>query len=322
MDLSTLTLQQLRCVVAVERHRSFREAARACHVSQPALSASIKKVEDALGLLLFDRTRQPIVTTDRGALVVGHARLVLEQIERLSTIAEAKTAPLTGTYRVGVLPSLASTVLPLLLPPFTRRCPNVDLQITEARTDELVRLLRNGSIDGALAVTPLGVPGLVERKIFLEPFVVYLPPGHPLTLTQAIPQSELVEEHVWLLRDGHCFRQQVLHLCDVDRPRPHGAPRIAFDSDSFDTLVRLVDAGVGVTLLPELFANGLPTERRSGQVRRLAKPEPVREVSFVSGREHARRDVGDALMAALENALPDSLRRAKGRRVDPRSNPR
>ncbi|MBX3197405.1 MAG: LysR family transcriptional regulator [Labilithrix sp.] len=307
MDLSALTIQQLRYVVAVDRHRSFREAARACHVSQPALSAQIKKVEDMLSFHLFDRSRQPVATTDRGLLAVEHARTVLEQIEHFAVLGES-CEEVAGAYRLGILPTLASTILPRLLPRFVRAYPKVELEIAEEKTDVLVRRLRDGSLDGGVAITPLDVPGIHERVVCHEALLAYLPPRHPLGAEKRIRQTALVDEHVWLLSEGHCFRAQALHLCSVDRRHAEpDAPSIAFDGGSFDTLINLVDAGLGITIVPELLAASLGAARRAAQVRRFRDPEPKREISLLVAREYLRRGITDALFTTLTEGVPREL---------------
>jgi LysR family hydrogen peroxide-inducible transcriptional activator len=307
MDLSALTIQQLRYIVAVDRHRSFRDAARACHVSQPALSAQIKKVEEMFSFHIFDRSRQPVFTTDRGAIAVAHARSVLDQVEHFAEIAGGREE-VTGPYRLGILPTLASTVLPRLLPRFTRSYPKVELEVVEEKTDILVRRLRDGSLDGAIAITPLDIPGIHERLVCHEAFLAYLPPRHPLTEKEYVRQTALVDEHVWLLSEGHCFRTQALHLCSIDRRRADAStPKVLFDGGSFDTLMNLVDAGLGLTIVPELVALALTPGRRGAQVRRFADPQPLREISVLVAREHLRKAVADALFATLKEGIPREL---------------
>ncbi|MBX3234486.1 MAG: hydrogen peroxide-inducible genes activator [Labilithrix sp.] len=309
MDLSALTIQQLRYIVAVDQHRSFREAARGCHVSQPALSTQIKKVEDMLECMLFDRTRQPVTPTERGRLVIDHARAILEQIDHFAEIAGG-TDEVAGGYRLGILPTLATTILPRLLPRFVRAYPGVALEVFETQTDLLVRRLRDGTLDGGIAVTPLDVPGIQERVVCHEAFLVYLPPRHPLAEKDRLKQASLTDEHVWLLSEGHCFRSQTLHLCSVDRRWLAGdSPNVLFDGGSFDTLMGLVDAGLGITIVPELLAATLPAGRRAAQVRRFSEPEPKREISLLVAREHLRRGIADALLATLLEALPAELQR-------------
>lgn len=302
MDLSNVTLTQLRYLVAVDRHRSFRAAAEHCHVSQPALSMQIGKLEEMLGLTLFDRSRQPVVPTERGAAVVSQARTILRETERLGAMVQ-DTDAIAGRYRLGVLPSLAPTLVPLFLPEFSRRYPDVELIVEEVQTDPMLRRLQDDALDGGIAVTPLGVPGLYERPLFQEPFYVYLGPRHPLRRRARIRQSDLYDEQLWLMPEGHCFRTQVLQLCRADRRAKPGSAGPRCESGSFETLIRLVDAGLGLTILPDLVVRELPARRRRAQVRPFASPVPVRQVSFVHLRAELHRAIVDALVATLGEAL-------------------
>jgi LysR family hydrogen peroxide-inducible transcriptional activator len=316
MNLSALTIQQLRYVVAVDRHRSFREAAAACCVSQPALSTQLKKVEEMFGTTLFDRARQPIVPTERGAQVVAQARIALEHVDRIGVLlGTARGEELSGAYRLGVIPTLAPTMIPLFLQRFVRAHPRVDLSIEEATTDVLLRRLRDGTLDGGLAATPLDVPGIHEQVVCHEAFFVYLPAGHPLADRPSVTQADLIDEHVWLLSEGHCFRTQVLHLCSADRRRDGAEEvRVRFDPGSFEALIHLVDTGLGVTLLPELLIRALPAAQQAAQVRPFAPLSPVREVSFLHAREHAHKEVADALLGILREGVPPALRGRSGER--------
>lgn len=313
MDLSSLTVQQLRYLAAVEHHRSFRDAARACHVTQPALSTQVKRVEEILGLPLFDRTRHPVVPTERGVELVGQARVVLQEIDRIGAIAARAEQP-SGPYRLGMIPSLVTTLVPRLGPRFAQALPGVELRIHECKTDELVRCLREGDLDIGIAAGPLDIPGINERVVCHEEFFVYLSPGHPLADREMIHQADLVGEHIWLLSEGHCFRNQVLHLCSVDRRPSAGKEcRIEFDSDSFEVLIGLVDARLGVTVLPELIVGSLTEERRAAQVRPFAPPAPVREISLLVAREGVHHAAGQAVLRLLRDAIPAELNGPRSR---------
>lgn len=307
MNLSALTIQQLRYLVAVDDHRSFREAATSCHVSQPALSTQLKKAEELLELPVFDRSRRPIVPTDRGARVIAEARIVLEHMDRIGSIAEADPE-LAGSYRLGVIPTLMSSFLPLLLPPFVTAHPHLELTVEETTTETMLRRLREGTLEGGLASTPLEVPTVHEEVVCRERLLVYLPPGHPLANQEEVHQAELVSNHLWLLSEGHCFRTQVLHLCSADCSAG-SQYRVNFDGSSFETLIRLVDAGLGVTVLPELIVRQLPSDVRAERVKRFAAPQPARQIGFVYAREHARAEVTQALALALRDALPPEIER-------------
>lgn len=296
MDLSNVTLTQLRYVAAVDRFRSFRAAAEHCHVSQPALSMQVGRLEELLESTLFDRSRQPVVVTERGAAIVAQARAILREMERLGDTARS-SSEIAGRYRLGVIPSLAPTLVPRFLPAFARAYPKVELIVEETQTEALLSRLQGDSIDGGIAVTPLGVGAVHEHELFKEPLYAYLSPRHPLAKRARVRQSDLVDEQLWLMAEGHCFRTQVLHLCGADLT---GTPRpVRFESGSFETLVRLVDAGQGVTVLPELVVQGLPRAQQQSRVRPFAPPVPVRQVSFIHVREHLHRPIAAALIETL-----------------------
>ncbi|MEA2752153.1 MAG: LysR family transcriptional regulator, hydrogen peroxide-inducible s activator [Myxococcales bacterium] len=307
MDLSALTLTHLRYLVAIDTTRSFRAAADECHVSQPTLSTQLQKVEEIVGARLFDRSRQPVVPTEIGERVAAQARIILRETKRLGEVA--RPGSLGGTFRLGVIPTLASSLVPLLLPRFAKQHPRVELVLEVVQTDRLVARLQDDSLDGGLAATPLGAPMVFERPVCREPLWIYLSPHHPLTKRARIRQSELADECVWLMPEGHCFRTQVLHLCKLHKraQRPGDGASIRFESGSFETLIRLVDAGLGLTILPELVVRSLPPATRRARVRPFEGVTPVREISFVRIREHLRRAEADAIVDALLDTLPEEV---------------
>ena len=306
MDLSALTLQQLRYLVALERHRNFRDAADAAHVSQPALSMQVKRLEEVLGVSVFDRSRQPVVMTEKGERVVAQAKIVLEHFERLGNIVDPKQE-LSGAYRLAVIPTLAATFVPLVLARFAQAYPKVTLEVVEAPTMTLLRGLREGAFDGGLAATPLDAAGVHEKIVCHERLFAYLPPGHALLARTRLHQADLVDEHVWLLSEGHCFRTQVLHLCGADRRREIGqGSGVRYDGSTFEALVGIVDTGFGATVLPELVVRGLPA-LRAARVRPFVTPEPVREIGFLSTRSHANADIADAIFQLLRAVVPPDL---------------
>lgn len=275
----------------------------------------LQKLEEALTTRVFDRSRQPVVPTQDGRRIVEQARVVLREAARLADSVEGDDVEPSGPFRLGIIPTLSGVLLPRFVPPFAERHPEVELTIEELQTDELVRRLLSDTLDAGLAATPLDVAGIRERPLFTEALHVYLPSGHRLLRRDRIRQSELADENVWVMAEGHCFRSQVLHLCKIDRPitgARGGAVR--FQSGSFETLVKLVDQGFGLTVLPELVVRGLPTARRRARVRPFALPVPVREVSLVHARDHLRRRIADAVLQSVHTSLPSDLTEATDRR--------
>jgi LysR family transcriptional regulator, hydrogen peroxide-inducible genes activator len=304
MDLSQVTLAQMRYAVAVEDAQSFRQAAERCHVSQSGLSMQIGKLEELLGVVLFDRGKKPLLVTPEGAPALAQMRTVLRETERLGQVVAEGDEP-AGRFRLGVIPTLAPTLLPLFIGRFASSYPRVELVVEELKTEDIIARLRADTLDAGLVATPLRIAGLREEVLGLERLLAYLPPGDPLLQRKTVSQAALSERDLWIMPEGHCFRSQVLSYCGAN-PRPRPA-RIQFESGSFETLVRLVDEGLGATVLPELVVKALPAARRKRQARPLVTPTPVREIGLVSARHDLRRRVSDALAAEIRRGLAGAL---------------
>lgn len=323
MDLSQVTLSQMRYAVAVAELRNFRLAAEAVHVSQSGLSMQIQKLEELLELTLFDRSKKPVLVSPAAESVLEQMRLVLRETEKLAQLAQDEREP-AGRYRLGVIPTLSATVIPLFLRPFLDAYPRVELLIEELKTEDIIARLQMDTLDGGLAATPLHVPGFYEHTLGLESMFAYLPSGDPLLKRKMITQIELSKRQLWVMPEGHCFRSQVLSYCEMkgksaSAPIVTSAGRVTFESGSFETLIRLVDDGLGATILPALVCDQLPANRIK-QLRPLTSPVPVREIGLVTARATLRRAVTDALVnvarQALRNALPHVSRRSQV--LDPR----
>ncbi len=308
MDLSQVTLTQMRYAVTIAETENFRLAAERCHVSQSGLSMQVQKLEDLLGVVLFDRSKKPVMRTPEGEAALGQMRTILRETERLGQILAEEGEP-AGYFRLGVIPTLASTVVPLFLRRFVERYPRVALSIEELKTDEIISRLHGDVLDAGLAATPLAELGLFEETVGREPLHAYLPLGDPLLKRRALTQAELAERELWVMPEGHCFRSQVLAYCRTAKPT--GPAKVRFESGSFETLVRLVDGGMGATVLPALVVARLPEAVRSAQVRPLVGPVPTREIGVVTARTRLRQKVVDALCGELRAVLTDALGEAK-----------
>ena len=318
MDLSQVTLTQMRYAVEIERTGSFRQAADASRVSQSGLSMQVQKLEEMLGAVLFDRSKKPVLVTPAGVAALAQMRAILRETERLGQIVEEGGGP-SGRYRLGVIPTLSPTVIPLFLGPFTRAHPRVQLVIEELKTDDIVERLNADTLDAGLLATPLGLPGLTEKVLGLEGMVAYLPPGDPLAKHDEIAQAQLAGRALWVMPEGHCFRSQVLSYCRPRR-REDSAPA-HFESGSFQPLITLADAGLGATVLPALVARELSPARRKAQARPLVAPTPVREIGLVTARADLRRTVTDVLEASIRAGLAEVLAPApkRAKHLDPLS---
>lgn len=303
------TLTQLEYLVAVDDTKSFSRAAKACHVSQPSLSTQVQKLEDELDIIVFDRSKKPIMTTVKGGEVIAQAKEVLRQYRRVFDIKN-DSGVLTGTLQLAVIPSLASYVVPLFVRRFAERYPKVNLSITEVKTDTIVEQLYDDIIDVGLLVTPLYDDKLIERLLFYERFKVFAAKGHPLTAKRNVTDSDLDGEPVWLLEEGHCFRDQVVRVCSRAK-RQNVLDNVEFASGSLETLINLIRKGDGYTLIPELAAMNLSEQDKAVHLRNFKKPIPTREVSLVHSRSFLKQELIDALEAEIIAALPRGIKSLK-----------
>jgi LysR family hydrogen peroxide-inducible transcriptional activator len=303
------TISQLRYILAVERTGHFGRAAASCNVSQPTLSAQIAKAEAELGVVLFDRRHAPVVATEPARRILAVAREVVAAHARLIEAADDAHA-LSGAFSLGVIPTLASTVLPWLLPAFAKAYPAVRLSVVERTTDDIVRALQEHQLDAGLLATPIGTPGLENRVCFYDPFYIYAHENSPLLTRDRIRMVDLEHGDLWLLEDGHCFRDQVIHLCGLHRREVLAS--VHFEAGSFDTLRALIDHAGGHTLIPETYARTVPTPIRLTQVRAFDGVEPTREVGLVSRRRHWKSELIDATAALIRKHAPRSLPRTSG----------
>jgi LysR family hydrogen peroxide-inducible transcriptional activator len=287
-----LTLRQLEYVVAVADHRSFRKAAAACAVSQPALSAQIAQVEDLLGVQIFERDRRQVLITPVGAEIVARGRGALAAAAAVVDAASALAQPLTGALRLGVIPTIAPYLLPIVLPAVRATYPRLRLALREERTAQLLALLDDGRLDAGVLALP--VPGdLAAVALYREDFVLAVPAAHPLAGRVRVREADLDDAPVLLLDDGHCLRDQALAVCDSAGAHEHTELR----ATSLPTLVQMVAGGLGVTLLPEMAAAALASHGEVAHARFVA-PAPGRDVGLVWRMSSARgRELG--LLAEL-----------------------
>lgn len=291
-----MTITQLQYVLAVAEHRNFTLAAEKSFVTQPTLSMQVQKLEDELGLQIFDRGKKPIAITEAGQKIVDQARNIVQEAARIRDIVDQEKGFVGGTYTLGVIPTVMPTLLPMFLKTFTQKYPKVRLVIKEVSTERMIEDLREGHLDSGIAATPLGIESLVERPLYYEPFVAYVPHGHRLEKSGKIGREELDLEDVLLLEDGHCFRDGVINLCQAI-PRTEDMP-FQLESGSFETLVNLVDEGLGMTLLPYLHTMGLD-EKKQRKLRYFQDPPPAREVSLIYHKKELKYQITEALKEVI-----------------------
>lgn len=302
-----MTLTELKYIVAVARERHFGRAAEACFVSQPTLSVAIRKLEDELGVVLFERGGTEVGITPIGLRVVNQAQRVLEECANLKEIARQGHDPLAGPLRVGIIYTIGPYLLPRLVPTEIAATPQMPLILQENYTVRLLELLRQGEIDCAIVALPLPDAGLHIQPLYDEPFVVAVPKNHPWARRTDISSNELKEETMLLLGSGHCFRDQVLEVCpELSRfsAASEGIQR-TFEGSSLETIRHMVAAGIGVTVLP---ASALATQGADNQLLTYVpfrKPVPDRRVVLVSRKSFPRPAALQALTRAVRDcALP------------------
>ena len=309
--MATLSLTQMEYIVTVAEHGHFGNAAAECGVTQPTLSMQIGKAESALGVVLFDRARQPVVPTDVGARVVAQARVVLRETARLHELCQE---PVGGTLRVGVLPTLGPYLLPRLLPTLQASFPGLRLHVEELLTDTLLARLRAETLDVALIATPAVAADLLQWPLFREPLVGYVSRRHTLAGTRTLHLHDIDPADLWLLSEAHCLGQQTRELCrlsgELGAARVPGAPAVRFESGSLEMLKQMVEHGGGVTLLPALCVDTLMDTHPAAGPIPLAPPVPGREVSLVARRAFVKQFLIEAFVNTLLAALPPTVEHA------------
>jgi LysR family transcriptional regulator, hydrogen peroxide-inducible genes activator len=307
-----MTLTQLEYLLAVDTYRHFATAAEKCFVTQPTLSMQIQKLEEELGVQVFDRSRVPVRPTELGAEIILQARVTVAEFKKIEELVKVQRDGLGGELRIGVIPTLAPYLIPLFITDFIQKYPQVHVIIQELVTSSIVEKLRLELLDVGLLVTPLQDKTMVEVPLFYEAFVGYLHPSHPLAKQKTITPEAIEPADLWLLNEGHCFRSQVLQLCN--RAKSTRNVHLDYESGSLETLKRIVETQSGMTLLPELSVQELSEEKKA-MVRPFAEPQPLREVSLVVHRSFLKKRLIEALRDEIVGHLPDGLRERNPVRV-------
>ncbi len=309
-----MTITQLEYILAVEKYRHFGKAAKACAVSQPTLSMQLQKAEEELGVVFFDRSKNPILPTDEGMKIVDQARLVLREYKKIYSIIDSSKDEVRGDFLLGVIPTLAPYVIPLFAASFAKAFPLVNLIIEEFKTEEIIDLLNKDELDAGLLVTPLVGENFIERVLFHEPFSVFASENHSLLKKNKIKDKDLDASDVWLLTEGHCFRQQVLNLCKISK-NTGTHDNLKFESGNLETLKNMVIHSNGYTFLPELAVLNLSAKDKL-HVREFQNPIPTREVSLVHNRIFLKEKIINALELSIVDNLPNKLTSLKRKNIE------
>ncbi|MBE9609603.1 hydrogen peroxide-inducible genes activator [Chitinilyticum piscinae] len=300
-----MTLTELRYIVAVARERHFGRAAASCFVSQPTLSVAVKKLEDELGLALFERSAGDVTLTPIGERIVNQAQTVLEEVQLIKQLAEQGKDPLAGALRVGIIYTISPYLLPYLIPALRLKAPQMQMLLEENYTARLAEMLKQGEIDVAILAEPFSEAGVLTQVVYEEPFVVATPKGHPWEEQEAVSAEQLADENVLLLSPGNCFRDHVLQACpDLNRESlPAGSLQRTLQGSSLTTIRHMVAGGVGVTVLPATSVT--EADEHLLAIRPFSGEAPTRRVLLAWRKNFPRAAAIEALrQAVLISGLP------------------
>ncbi|MGD8427355.1 MAG: hydrogen peroxide-inducible genes activator [Balneolaceae bacterium] len=304
-----MTLTQLSYVVAVDRYRHFATAADKSYVTQPTLSMQIHKLEDELGITIFDRSKSPVIPTEIGEKIIEEAKKMLKQSKHIEDLASLSDDELRGTFRIGIIPTIAPYLLPLFLRNFREKYPKVRLVFEEVITDKLLDLLDRDHLDIGVIATPVDRGHIFEEDLYYEPFLGYVSKDHPLAQKKRLSVDDLEISNLWLLNEGHCFRDQTVKLCKKFRKDKLSDQEIEFESGNLETLKQLVEQNFGMTLLPYLAKNQIDAQCEKAHLRFFNSPVPRRKVRIVYAREYLKKNVIEAFKQEVLNSIPEELKK-------------
>ena len=302
-----MTLTQYQYIVAVDIYKSFAKAAVNCFVTQPTLSMQIQKLEEDLGVTLFDRSKKPVATTDIGRQIVDQAKVLLNEAGRISEIIQLNKGEIKGQFRLAFIPTIAPSIIPRFLKDFTELYPDLELHITELQTEIILDQLKKGLIDAAVVATPLEAEGVIEKPLYNEPFMGFVPEKHRLFKEKFLTVKELDIHDLLLLKEGHCFRNSVINLCSNTFKKNEKSAGIHLESGNFETLIKLAKQGFGMTLIPCLLELELKETEDKRYIRPFENPQPSREISIIYRRAQLKIHVIDKIAAAIQKSIPKHM---------------
>lgn len=306
-----MTLTQLEYIVALDNNRHFVLASEKCFVTQPTLSMQIQKLEEELGVKIFDRTRQPVIPTEIGTSIIAQAKIILREAGMIKQIINDQKDIMTGEIRIGIIPTLAPYLLPPLFKHMREKYPQLDLVIRETITEEVIQELKKNKLDCGLVVTPLKDTSIREEPLFYEELFVYVSRKNALYDKKYVLASEIDPNQLWLLEEGHCFRSQILNLCEL---RKSSDFHFKYETGNIETLKRMVDKSDGITILPELAVREF-SKPQMKLVKRLQAPSPAREVSIVTHRDHLKTRLISILKEEILNIVPKPMQKLQNKKV-------
>ena len=298
-----MTIQQLEYILAVDRFRHFGNAAEHCMVTQPTLSAMVQKLEEELGAKIFDRSTQPIQPTSIGLKIIEQARAVLEHASKVKEIVQEEGHSIKGVFRLAILPTIAPYLLPRFFPKLMEDYPDLDIRVTEMKTQDVLVALATGKVDAAILATVVTDKSLQAETLFYEQFLGYVARKEPIFKNEMIRSTDISGERLWLLDEGHCFRDQLMRFCQLETVKLHQA---AYRLGSMETFMRIVEGGKGITFIPELASYQLSQEQKE-LVRPFAIPRPTREISIVTKTDFVRYTILNMIKESIRSSVPREM---------------
>jgi len=302
-----MNIQQLEYIIAVDNYRHFSKAAEASFVTQPTLSMMIQKLEDELGVKIFDRSQLPVQPTEIGTRIINQARVAVAQVNQIKEIIQEEKGIVKGVFRLGIIPTISPYLLPKLMQVHGENKFDIRIVISELTTDQILKGLANDSLDGGILATPLKETSITEHPIYYEQFFAYVSPREKtLYAKTALDESDLNTARLWLLDEVHCFRTQILHLCQLKKRRGGNQSIFSYEAGSIDTLIHIVDSNDGLTVIPEMAIANL-SDAQKKHVRPFKNSTPVREISLITRKEFFRERLLHILIDEVKLAVPLSL---------------
>jgi LysR family hydrogen peroxide-inducible transcriptional activator len=307
-----MTLTQLEYIIAVQTYGSFSEAASKCLVTQPTLSMQIQKLESELGTMIFRRDKFPINSTDIGTKIIEQAKHIIKEKEKLSAIIQTERSEFVGSFKVAIIPTISSYLLPMFLGNFTKKYPNIELIIDEVTTDEVISGLGKRYFDIGIIALRSSIEDVISESLYYEPFIAFVPSDHKLMKKIKVNQDDLNVNDFLLLKEGHCLRDQALSICRTsENDWIEKNNKVIFESGNLETLIKLVDQKFGMTLLPYLAAKYIKERKKTNQLKEFNDPVPKREVGIIYANTFSKKHFLNAIKEEILIVIPEDFKQNK-----------
>jgi len=300
-----MTITQLEYIIALDTYRNFAIAAENCFVTQPTLSMQIQKLEKEFGVILFDRSEQPVIPTDIGEIIIKQAREVINESKKINELVKLYSNNIEGDLSIGIIPTVAPYLLPMFLKSFIEKYPKINLKVEELLTMHIVDRIKSGMLDMGIVSTPLEINGIEEIPMFNDPFLIFLSSTHPLLKKKLLNVKDLDINDVWLLTEGHCLRDQILNLCETKRQKEK-LSKFQYKTGSLETIIKIMKRQGGLTILPTLAAMDLKSEEKQF-LREFNSPKPKREISIIIKKGFYKLKLIECLKEEIIINLPEEI---------------